>query len=114
MKSKLFILCLFSFYLATAQSKQFSGKILDKNTQQSIPFAHINLISESGTGYISDLEGNFSFKALPDLAGTLLVRISCIGYVSQTIRLTGRNQTVFLSESATALKGLVITGLDEA
>jgi len=64
---------------STAQSLIFEGKILDKLTQESIPFANI-IVQNSTQGVISNEEGVFKFH-IPN--GAKNIEVGHIGYKTQ-------------------------------
>ncbi|MEQ9297138.1 MAG: carboxypeptidase-like regulatory domain-containing protein [Cyclobacteriaceae bacterium] len=100
----------------SAQVVSLSGKIVNAETQEPVPFAHLQ-IKGSAVGTSSNLEGDFDLKLraryLNDQQGLL---ISCIGYVSSEIRLSsGINPslTVSLTPSLKSLDEVVINGTIE-
>ncbi len=73
-----------SLSLAWGQTPAIKGKVIDKNTGEGIPFAHV-IFENTSSGAITDLYGNFvlSFHhGRPD--GNLTV--SCVGY--KTVRIS--------------------------
>ncbi len=81
---------IFSFLLfvavdALCQSGQLSGRILDAQTQEPLPFAHI-FINNTTIGTTSDVDGNFLLQNVP--VGIHEVIYSFIGYQSYSTRVT--------------------------
>jgi len=85
----------FLFFVAAdalCQSGQLSGRILDSQTQEPLPFAHI-FINNTTIGTTSDVNGNFLLQNVP--AGSNEVIYSFIGYQSYTAKVTiSENQKV--------------------
>lgn len=73
------LFCLLLCY-TTVYSQQFTAKIIDKNTNEGIPFATIQLDGDSGV--ISNEEGVFTLQIDND---DTALKFSCMGYESQTI-----------------------------
>lgn len=81
---------IFSFLLfvavdALCQSGQLSGRILDSQTQEPLPFAHI-FINNTTIGTTSDVDGNFLLQNVP--VGIHEVIYSFIGYQSYSAKVT--------------------------
>jgi outer membrane receptor protein involved in Fe transport len=117
MKLKFLIVLLISnISLLIAQgSGTISGKIIDKNSKQPIPYVNVSLSENNKiiTGGISQENGNFSIKNLVLKAYT--VEIQFIGYkkITQVITLTENNKiinlnTIYLEEEAVQLEGVEI------
>lgn len=95
--------CSFSLCLQ-AQTYQFSGRIIDDDTQEPIPFANI-YIPNSNTGTVSDFDGLYTLSTnfLPDS-----IAVSSIGYTivskkpstatDQTINFRLRRDDVMIEE----------------
>lgn len=58
-----------------------SGHVIVKGSEESIAYANVYII-ENGMGTISNEEGQFSFKDLPE--GKYTLRVSAVGYKTQT------------------------------
>lgn len=78
----LIILTLFS-NLIYSQSGELSGKIMDKEYNDILPFANV-IVKETGTGTTTDFEGNYSIR-LDE--GVYTVSFSFIGY--ETLEISG-------------------------
>ena len=61
---------------AYSQSGELTGKVMDKEYNDVLPFANV-LIKETGSGTTTDFEGNYSIKLA---AGVYTVSFSFIGY----------------------------------
>ncbi len=60
-----------------AQKASLQGKILDKNTNEPLPFANI-LIDGTNFGTTSDNNGNFTFEGIKP--GFIKLKASFVGY----------------------------------
>ncbi len=80
----IFLMC-FIHSITVAQNAVVMGTILDKSTQEAIPFASALLINQADStiffGGISDVDGNFIIKKIPN--GNYKLRLSYIGYSSE-------------------------------
>src|SRR5690606_29549597 len=87
------------------QKKDISGKITDK---EGIPIIGANVL-EIGTsnGTVTDMDGNFSLQ----VEENAVLKISYIGYLSQEISTSGRNNfNIRLQEDTQSLGELVVIG----
>ena len=76
---KLLILIMFSWVSKVqGQNITIKGKIVDIETSEAIPFAHL-LVENTGIGTISDLYGNF-ILSYPKQYKDARLEISCLGY----------------------------------
>ncbi len=96
MKSKYLIALLFieffiSFSESDAQSYSYSGKVIDANSREALPFVHISgLEEEAKFGTVSDIDG--LFKISPnDSCSTL--KLSYVGYESRYIDISKLKKT---------------------
>ena len=73
-----------TFFLGTAysQSGKISGKVIDGNTGEALPFVNV-MIEGTTQGAATDLDGNYFIINLPP--GTYSVKASAIGYNSITV-----------------------------
>ena len=95
---------------------QVSGKVIDETTKQALPYVSIvvkDASNKSTTGGITDADGNFSIKQIPE--GENNVEIQFIGYKTETkkINITKSNTninlgTIFLKEEAAQLNEVVV------
>ncbi len=119
MKFKILLISLLtsiSFLQAqTGNPGSVSGKVIDKNSKQPIPYVNISIKKADKviTGGITDDNGNFSVKNIA--LDTYTVELLYMGYKSQTftIKLTPEDKisnlnTVSLEEEAVQLKGVEI------
>lgn len=104
---------------AIAQRGSISGKILDQQNDESIPFANIALFStdytKTVTGSISDENGQFNVAKIP--FGDYHLVVSFIGYDSDTMAFIGfdesipeRSVNIALSPSIVNLQEIEIQG----
>lgn len=92
-----------SLMFGFSANAQLSGRVIDAETKQGLPF--VNLVSKSGKGAISDLDGYFNLK-VPIYPDTLVV--SFVGYQTKKVPVFSDNNfeieldknTVKLSEVA--------------
>ncbi len=107
----LLLVLLLSFQdFASAQKREFKGRLLDSMTEEPIPFAHFNLLSSPGAGFISDRQGTFRFTTVPDSANRLRVKVTSIGYESKAFALEpDTDQTIYLKASAQELQAVTIS-----
>ncbi|WP_046756424.1 DUF5686 and carboxypeptidase-like regulatory domain-containing protein [Kordia jejudonensis] len=78
-KSLLIFILLFSTISMFAQ-QTVSGIVIDKKTKESLPFA--NVLTSASKGTITDAEGKFTLNLKK---GTTTIRVSYIGYKTQTV-----------------------------
>jgi outer membrane receptor protein involved in Fe transport len=92
-----------------------SGKVVDKNSKQPIPYVNVTIKKENKviTGGITQDNGNFSIKNLA--LDSYAVEFQFIGYKKQTVAVTLDNSsksinmnTVLLEEEAVQLEGVEI------
>ena len=109
LKKQRFLTVLLAFFLliplgAVAQDIQIKGRVLEASSNEGIPGATV-MVKGSGTGAITDLDGNYTIKA--DKNATLV--FSFIGYAEQTIAVKGRTQIdVFLKDDNQLLEEVVV------
>jgi hypothetical protein len=109
----LLILAVTSTSLAQKYTQTVRGKIIDKETQQSIAYATVALQS-NGTmmGTVSDDQGNYRLENVPN--GRATVQVSFVGYESITIpniEITSGREAIVnveLVESTVALEGVLV------
>ena len=106
-KIYLLFFCLTSF-LTNAQNGIFQGKIIDKTTNESIPFANI-IALQTTQGVISNEDGVFKFY-IPTNVKT--IEISSMGYQSKKFDVTTIDstfQTISLNVDEIALEEVFVT-----
>ena len=79
--------------ISFAQNVRVEGRVLDEQGEGVIGAGVILQGTQNGT--VTDLDGNFVLPSVP-LGSTLVV--SCVGYASQEVQVTGRSLTVILVE----------------
>jgi iron complex outermembrane receptor protein len=123
MKSVLsYLVILIMLFLGTglhAQTYTIKGKVLDRESNQSMEFANIALlnISDSSlvTGGMTDLDGTFSFET--DQSGDFMLRVGFIGYenyfrnISVGDRAVVNVGTIRVITDATNLQEVVVEGV---
>ncbi len=62
-----------------------SGHVIDKSTNEHIPYITVRLLN-TNIGISTDVTGHYFLKNVPE--GTYQIEASCIGYVSQTKKVT--------------------------
>lgn len=107
-KLSVLFLLLFSIQLLCAQQLNITGKVMDKKLNEPIIGASV-FVEGTTNGAITDVDGNFLLKNVTK--GNELT-VSFIGYLSQSIAITG-NQTTFrieLEEDTQILDEVVVVG----
>ncbi len=102
---KLVCLCvglIFPIIAMAQQTLSIDAKIIDGETKQSLPYASIYITDSHGT--ISNQEGEFVIKALP----TDRLRISYVGYETQTIKASEISDVILLKPQAIRLNEVVV------
>ena len=100
--------------LLAGQDIRVSGRVSDE-ADQSIGFANVVLMrldSTVVTGKAADSKGRFDLRVVQ--AGDYLLQVSFVGYVTQTLRLTGIDRDtdvgeMVLSEDAVQLEGVTVS-----
>ena len=99
----LFLLCLFP--LGASAQGTITGTVNDEAGEPIIG-ASVK-VQGTNTGAITDFNGNFSVQA----AANATLQISYIGYISEFVKVNGRNNiTVVLKEDAQTLSDVVVIG----
>jgi len=105
---KLLLYCSLLLLIAArgyGQSKVFSGKVIDKNTNP-LPGVTVTLI-ETQQSTVTDIDGKFKIEANPGQT----LRFSYVGFSAQTIKLsTSANLQVQLLDNDANLNEVVVTG----
>ena len=108
MKKKYLLFFCFTTILTQAQIGIFQGKIIDKTTNESIPFANI-IALQTTQGVISNEDGVFKFY-IPSNVKT--IEISSMGYQSQKFDVTAIDssfQSIYLHVDEIALEEVFVT-----
>ncbi len=104
--------CLFSGQQLAAQSYTISGKVLDLNTQEPIPFANV-FIPSTTTGTSSDIDGNYSLSTTTFGDS---ITASSVGYGSLTKPLKNWEEqkvNFYLDRSSVALREVVVSSEEQ-
>jgi len=112
-KKHLFLVFLLSLYgiLGYSQTKvKISGRIQNSETNELIPFVHINVIG-SNYGTVSDENGEFVF--LIPTQSMITIKVSSIGFESQTLTADADPLLIKLKPSTHLLKEVVVTVTSE-
>lgn len=114
MKNIVLLLLLGTSYLGFGQTGIIKGLVLDKQSEQPLQGATIELLNlETATGVITDFDGRFIFENIP--LGRQAIQISYIGYENVTlpnIEVTAGKEvyvTITLLESFNKLDEVVLT-----
>lgn len=78
MKYCLVLFCALSAFVSVAQKITISGKLVDKETQEPLPFASIGILGNS-VGTITNLQGEFDFHLSSNLRNDIFA-IQMLGY----------------------------------
>ena len=101
-------IALIVFFLSSAINlcaKTFTGKVLSSLDSEPLIGATVVVQGKQG-GTVTDLDGNFSIEAND---GEILV-VSYIGYITQNVKLSSSNITIYLKEKANSLNDVVVIG----
>lgn len=74
-------------FISTAQNSSLTGTIIDSISKQPLAFVSIT-IKETKKGTITDIDGHFNFKNIPDNS---ILLISCIGYNTMLVTYSKKN-----------------------
>src|SRR5574344_1053296 len=88
---------------AAPQKVQVSGTVKDSSGQPIIGASILEVGTANGT--ISDMDGNFSLSV-----SNREIRISYIGYITQTIKVTGGRINIVLKDDSKTLDEVVVVG----
>ncbi len=78
-KLNVFLFTLFAFTFTYAQTYQFKGKVIDKNSKRVLPFVAVTVVGDS-RGMQTDIDGKFFLKANKS---SLTLRFQYVGYESK-------------------------------
>ena len=107
----LFIAFMLVSYSAIAQNGTLQGRVLDKTTNEPLPFANI-VIDGTTIGAVSDIDGNFIFTGLNP--GFIRLKASSVGHISTLsadIQVTNAKKVyieILLETSSTQLDEVVV------
>ena len=105
-KLLVFLLTFVTMLLAQAQQQQYAGLLLDAETGE--PMAYANLYTESGTGTLANIDGRYVLMAKPDEQ----VRISFVGYATQTLRVDALPSVLKMQPLAKSLAEVTVLSTD--
>ena len=89
--------------LSFAQNLRVEGKVLDEQGEALIGAGVV--IQGTRTGTITDLDGNF---VLPSVPRGAVLEVSCVGYATQEVQVTGRSITITMEPDSKALDEAVV------
>jgi len=98
-------LCSFGLVSAQNSDGRISGKVISEKDGEPLIGVSI-LVKGSNVGSVTDFNGAFTLQA--KIGETIAV--SYIGYTAQTVKITGTNLTIRLSEDAKNLDEVVVMG----
>jgi hypothetical protein len=78
MKYYLALLCALSTFAVTAQKLTVSGKVVDKETREALPFASVGILGKS-IGTVTNLQGEFDFHLNSEFKDNIFA-INMLGY----------------------------------
>ena len=105
-KLLVFLLTFVTMLLAQAQQQQYAGLLLDAETGE--PMAYANLYTESGTGTLTNIDGRYVLMAKPEEQ----VRISFVGYATQTLRADALPPVLKMQPLAKSLAEVTVLSTD--
>lgn len=82
MKRFSLVIFLIFFNSSFGLAQTISGKIIDANNKQELPYINIGIVGK-GIGTVSDINGKFTIH-LSDSINSETLKFSCIGYKSQS------------------------------
>ena len=87
------------------QNSPLKGRVVDKD---GIPLIGVNIVVDSATGTITDVDGNFSVNVLAPVE----LKVSYIGYINQNVivKNTDKELHIVLIEDAQTLEEVVVVG----
>lgn len=74
-------MCTLSLYAGVKDGNMIMGHVIEHDTEENIPFASVYII-ETGASTMSNEEGQFEFKGLPE--GKYNLRVTAMGYAAET------------------------------
>ncbi len=110
MKNFLVLICVFIAFVATSQKITISGKALDKETKEALPFASVGILGKS-IGTITNLQGEFDFHLPGELRNNIFA-IHMLGYKSYEVpvwSLLTDTVTILMEKSTVILQEVIIS-----
>ena len=86
-----------------AQNLRVTGKVLDEQGEGLIGAGVV--VQGTSNGTVTDLDGNF---VLPSVPRGATLEVSCIGYLTQEVQVTGQALTISMVPDAMALDDAVV------
>lgn len=94
-----------------AQEYRFEGTVQDAESEEPIPFARFQILPEGKSGFVADLNGNFSHLAMTQ---KLEVMVSSIGYETTRFELAAESSRLIrLQPAPISTDDVVITYIDQ-
>lgn len=87
LKRLLFYCCIISPFFATGQNYTISGRVIDKNTKEALPFVHVSF-GNKGQGTTTNIDGQFEIKTNQQVSELV---VSYLGYYTDTIKINKFN-----------------------
>jgi TonB-linked SusC/RagA family outer membrane protein len=102
-------LCLLMGLIATAQTRQLSGKLLEESTGNAVVAATVKVKGKS-IATTSNANGEFSL-AIPD--GSVVLEVSSVGYITKEVNVNAGNDniSITLTQNTEQLGEVVVTAL---
>ncbi len=117
MSRKIYVLAVFTFIYShlIAQTGIIKGVVLDANTNETIIGANV-LIEGTNLGAVSDLDGSFTIRNIPN--GEQIVKVSFITYATESVQIVVEGSGVLslnipLKEDISELETVVVTAVRE-
>jgi TonB-linked SusC/RagA family outer membrane protein len=95
---------------ASAQMRTVTGTVVEEANDEPIIGASVTPAG-STKGVVTDIDGNFSLQ-VP--AGVKAITVSYVGFVSQTVTITGNHLTIALKNSAEMLDDVIVVAYGTA
>ncbi len=113
---KVNVFCFFcmSFFLITAsfsQSNVIQGYVLDKQTHEPLPFAHV-VIKNTGYGTVTNKEGYFRYIIPEHKDFPVEVSVSFVGYISRHATIADSKSNIFSLQPEKAVLPEIIVEAD--
>lgn len=98
---------------APIKAQVYSGFVMDADSKLPIPYAHIQVEQPAGNGSITNATGKFFIQAEPNWPQPLRIRVSAIGFDSETRMLSHqKSDTIYLKTKVDKLNEITIVAND--